>query len=292
MAAVGTVVLRAGRCAVAVRGGDLLSLTSWTVEGLELLAVAEDLPVPYRVHGRRAGVTLLHPWANRVGGDVFGVAGRNVAIGDDVTVSRDAGGLAIHGLAAPSAWSPVAVGDDCCTVHRDVPSVRAFPFAHAVDVEVRVTAEDRVEVVTAVTADADAPLPLAFGWHPYFVAPGPRAGWVLGLPDRLRLAQDDAGLPTGEAAAEPAERAPLRDRAFDDGYVDAAGSVWSVGPVEVALGEGYAATQVFAPTDREVVSIEPMTAPTDALRSGHRLRCLEPGERFVARFAMTYREGG
>lgn len=282
------VTLRHGRTSVVVQGGDQLGLRSWAVDGVELLADPAALPPHYRVHGRRAGVAFLHPWANRVGSDAFELGGREVRVGDDPAVSRDPAGLAIHGLAEPGAWVPEARGEDACAVRREVAPTDAFPFAHTVEVDVRVQPGDRVEVTTAVTAEADGPLPVAFGWHPYFVLPQPRPEWLLALPERTRLELDDLGLPTGRRTPELAEQGPLRDRSFDDGYVDVPATSWSIGPATLELGPGYDVGQVFAPPDCDVVSLEPMTAPTDALRTRDRLRCLSPGERFSATFVLAH----
>ena len=52
-------------------------------------------------------------------------------------------------------------------------------------------------------------------------------------------------------------------------------------PITVALDAGYDTAQVFAPPDRDVVSLEPMAAPTDALRTGEGLALLGAGARFV-----------
>jgi galactose mutarotase-like enzyme len=43
---------------------------------------------------------------------------------------------------------------------------------------------------------------------------------------------------------------------------------------------------VFAPPEADVVSLEPMTAITDALRSGRGLRSAEPGETARAVFSV------
>ena len=54
----------------------------------------------------------------------------------------------------------------------------------------------------------------------------------------------------------------------------------------VRLGTGYPVTQVFAPAGQDLVALEPMTAPTDALRSGDGLMTVVPGEAFAATFAI------
>jgi aldose 1-epimerase len=58
----------------------------------------------------------------------------------------------------------------------------------------------------------------------------------------------------------------------------------------VELIAGYPYAQVFAPADKDYVALEPMTAPTNALRSGRGLRRVEPGETFRATFRMRIEE--
>ena len=56
--------------------------------------------------------------------------------------------------------------------------------------------------------------------------------------------------------------------------------------IVLELLEGYRCAQVFAPSASSFICFEPMTAPTNALRSGHGLRLLAPGERYRARFSV------
>jgi galactose mutarotase-like enzyme len=52
--------------------------------------------------------------------------------------------------------------------------------------------------------------------------------------------------------------------------------------------EGYTHAQLFTAPGRAVVAVEPMTAPTDALRSGDGLRLAT--EPFTATFAIDLSE--
>ena len=56
--------------------------------------------------------------------------------------------------------------------------------------------------------------------------------------------------------------------------------------IEVRLERNYPAAQVYAPTGTPVVSLEPMTAPVDALVSGRGLRLARPGTAFCATFVV------
>lgn len=56
--------------------------------------------------------------------------------------------------------------------------------------------------------------------------------------------------------------------------------------VEVAFLKGYPAAQLFAPPNDDVIAIEPMAAPTDALRSGN-YRFAVAGKPETTRFSIT-----
>jgi galactose mutarotase-like enzyme len=233
---------------VRLTGGELLS-----IEGLGDLVGPGELPPAYRVHGRRAHLTLLHPWANRVFADAFEVAGRSVRmVGDEV--GRDPDGVALHGLRVPGAWEV-----DGASARGRFEARPAFPWAHEVRVRV-----DGVTVRTELHA-RDEPVPVAFGWHPY-----------------LRLHRRDAVL-----EVPGIERGPLGERTFDCGLAVPEDATLAIGAARVRLGGGYRYAQVFAPGDADVVSLEPMTAPADALRTGEGLRFARPGEPFVATFALA-----
>ena len=58
----------------------------------------------------------------------------------------------------------------------------------------------------------------------------------------------------------------------------------------MALHSGYAFTQVYAPADDDVVALEPMTAPTNALVTGAALPCAPAGGAFRAVFALDVRD--
>jgi galactose mutarotase-like enzyme len=56
--------------------------------------------------------------------------------------------------------------------------------------------------------------------------------------------------------------------------------------VTLELLEGYPCAQVYAPREGQFVCFEPMSAPTNALRSGTGLHVLAPGERRRSRFSV------
>jgi aldose 1-epimerase len=295
---VAPVILSAGTVSVAILGGDLLSIVSLRDGDVELLADPENLPPGYRVHGRAAGITLLHPWANRLSADSYtfgGRTGRLEAGGD--RVSRDAHGLAIHGLTAPSAspWRPAAEGPDRATAALTWLGEPGFPFPHQITVRFQLSAarpaSAALAITTTVCALGDGAVPVAFGWHPYFRR-DPAA--ALQLPALTFLEGDGRGLPTGVETPRAPRRLELADPShglaepsFDDGVSGLSRGTQmrldnETRSIAVEFGAGYGFGQLFAPPDAPIVSFEPMTAPTDALCRGSGLGVAEPDRPYRA----------
>jgi galactose mutarotase-like enzyme len=291
--------------AVTIRAGELETTflpelgmlgASLRHEGDELLALPKGLS-GYRA-GHVAGLPLLAPWANRLGGRRYDAAGVAVNL-EGLTLHTDDNGLPIHGtMTAQPGWELVRAeaGDDTAELHVRFefaarPDLLAsFPFPHTLDLEARLE-PGALSVTTSVTPTGDRPVPIAFGWHPYFrLGNAQRRSWTLALPRRRHLLLDSAGLPTGGAAEEQAEEAPIADRTFDDLYAleDERQLSLAAGGrrVTVVYGDGYPFAQVFAPPGQDFACLEPMTAPTNSLVSGG-YPLAEPGRSFSAAFSIT-----
>jgi aldose 1-epimerase len=273
--------------------------------GQELLGQRGGLAA-WRQESSTFGIPLLYPWANRLGADRYEAAGRSVRIPKGAPlVHRDGNGLPIHGLlfAAPD-WEVAESGPEpggAGLLARldwgaDPRRLELFPFPHSLQVSVRLVGL-RLEVDTTVLAGGDAPVPVAFGWHPYLAPPGaPRSEWEIDFPPSLRLHADERQLPTGAEEEAPVAAGRLGDRTFDDGYAGVEpGTACSVSDgvrrITVEMAGGYPFAQLYAPGDLDVICFEPMTAPTNALVSGDHLRLLEPGEVFTATFAIAVERG-
>jgi aldose 1-epimerase len=167
-----------------------------------------------------------------------------------------------------------------------------FPFRHRLEMTVTLR-PDGLTVETTLVAGSDGPVPVSFGFHPYFGIPGlPRAQWRLTLPAMRRLVSDEHGIPTGQEEPIGAFDSQLGETEFDDGFVvleeRPVFSLAGAGRrISVEFLAGYRYAQVFAPKDKDYIAIEPMTAATNALASGRGLTLVEPGERFRAAFGVT-----
>ncbi|MCC7076473.1 MAG: aldose 1-epimerase [Acidimicrobiia bacterium] len=257
------------------------------------------------------GIPLLHPWANRLDSDhcrLQAPDGRDVEIdlATSPLVHRDGNGLPIHGLVTGNAdWEVLSVGVEADVAHlstrldltRDPAFLSAFPFPHAVSVDVRL-GPTSLAVTTAVEADGGVAVPVAFGWHPYLAVPGtPRADWQLTLPHLRHEELDPRGIPSGQFGSVPAGTRALGPDAWDDLFTLGPERTFSVGDthvdVTVHMDGGYAWAQVYAPTDDAVVCFEPMTAPSNpfsAAAGGPRCAWVAPGASYRATFEITPRD--
>jgi aldose 1-epimerase len=272
-------------CSVRHRGEELLH------QGNGLAAYAAD--------GTTFGIHLLYPWANRLADFGFEFGGQRIALErSSPLLQLDENGLPIHGLLTASPYWHHAVSTDARSArltaeldfgaHRDL--ITAFPFPHLVSIEVRLAGME-LTLATTVTAQ-EGPVPISFGYHPYFQIPGVRRRqWEIALPVGEHLALDARMIPTGARLPVRYEPGPLGARTFDDGYAKLEpGRPFAVAcagrRIEVRFDEHFGFAQVYSPPEAPFICFEPMTAPTNALRSGEDLPVVARGESFTATWAI------
>ena len=263
--------------------------------GVELLRRVDDLNTA-RIKGSTAGIPLLYPWANRLGGLQYCAAGRQVSLdSSSPRLHFDGHKLPMHGVPwSQLQWNVVSSQADALTARLDWLSqelLAIFPFPHHVEMAARLRPLD-LEIQTTVFADSGSPVPISFGFHPYFGLPGiPRAEWTLKAPAMRKLALDAQGIPTGRETPPTPLAARLGNNGYDDGFaLSAEQATFSIAgngySIAVELKSGFRFAQIFAPKDKEFIAIEPMTAATNALCSGEGLRVTAPAEQFIASFGI------
>ena len=164
--------------------------------------------------------------------------------------------------------------------------------------------DGQLECTTSVKNVGNSQMPVHFGYHPYFVPDGPRAGWRLHVAAKKHWVVDDVLIPTGEI--EPTEQflpgatgvLTLGKTFIDGGFTelgrDSKGMArfWVAGKkqqIEVVFDRNYKTAVVFAPLFTDMVCIEPQTGPTNAFNLQHEgkfkgLTALDPGKTFAAGF--------
>lgn len=266
--------------------------------GVELLRRVEDLEAA-AAKGSTAGIPLLHPWANRLSGPRYTAAGRQVDLDlSSPLLHLDGLGLPMHGVPwALLAWEVTESRQDFLAAKLEwnrSDLLAVFPFNHRLEMTAIIRSEELM-IETTLIAASD-PVPVSFGFHPYFGIPDlPRDEWRLTLPGMRKVLLDQRGIPTGEEVDSNPLDGPLRDLQFDDGFAvtqeRAAFSLSGAGlRITVEFLEGFRYTQIFAPKGKDFVAIEPMTAPANALISGHDLQLAQAGAKFRTAFRIRFEE--
>jgi galactose mutarotase-like enzyme len=262
-------------------------------QGVELLRRVDNLESA-AAKGSTAGIPLLYPWANRLDGLRYHAAGRDVVLDPKSPLLHfDGNGLPIHGVPwAQLAWTVTKATPTAVSAALDWSGdlLAVFPFSHRVEMDV--TLDEGLTIAVSVVATAGA-VPVSFGFHPYFgLSDVPRADWHLRLPAMEKLTLDPRGIPTGARAPFAGRNDVLVDTVYDDGFAldrNPARLALSGGGRMVAVEflQGFPFAQVYAPKGQDLVALEPMTAPTNALVGGKDLPIVKPGERFTAKFRVT-----
>jgi aldose 1-epimerase len=293
-----------GAAAVTLSSGDLTAtfLPELNLLGTSLQLRGEDfvaLPGGVAAYRRRraTGLPLLAPWANRLDARSYRVGDRTVHL-RTLDLTTDDRELPIHGTMWREAWDVREVNTrgrtarlraHCAYSRPDL--LAAFPFPHELEVDIEL-GPGELSIATSIRPTTDRAVPVSFGYHPYLRLPGagPRAGWRLVLPERTNVALSARGIPSGSRTEAAAEAAPIGERTFDDLFElhedRSLGLETDDRRLEVRFDAGYRYAQVFAPPGARFVCLEPMTAPTNALRSGG-FPMVEPGDSFTARFSIA-----
>jgi aldose 1-epimerase len=285
------------------------------VNGKDVLIPPESLKAFLETHWFGWGIPFLAPYANRIDHDYYYFQGKkyllNDALGNILRVPPK--NLALHGLMVFDPRWEVAKSGGSDTEGAFLTSrlefykypdlMAQFPFAHVYEITYRLK-DGKLECTTKVTSLGKSPMPVHFGYHPYFRPDGPREGWTLGIGAQKYWIVNEVLIPSGET--EPtdkylpgaSETVTLDKQFIDGGFSDfkrdaeGLGHIWVKGKtqkIEVIYGKGFDYGIVYAPLDKTLVCIEPQTGPTNAFNLEHEgkfagLLVLEPGKSFSASY--------
>ena len=293
--AVRTHTMAAGDLVAVFRPEQGMLGTSLKHRGEEILRRVDEMDEALAT-GMSVGIPLNYPWANRLRGTQYDFDGKEVAL-DRASpwLMKDWNDIIIHGVPWPRLeWQVEEAGARRLRsrLRWNRPELlRVCPFEH--EVEMTATLDGLgLTIETAVLASAGVRVPVSFGFHPYVGIPGlRRSQWQLTLPAMDGIVLDERLLPVGERTQLPAYDDRLADLDFDHGFAfTTASPTMSIAGngrrVSVDFLENFPYAQIYAPPGHDYISLEPMTAPANALVSHEALPAVEPGGRFSATFRL------
>ncbi|HEY8763754.1 MAG TPA: aldose 1-epimerase [Solirubrobacteraceae bacterium] len=265
--------------------------------GEELLDLGRGLDA-YAERGNTMGIPLLYPWANRLAEFSYEAAGRGVVLPEDPQqLPHDPNGLPIHGLIPRLMPWEASLRGSTLTARLEWGAeqlLALYPYRHEVELQAEI-ATGALTVTVLVRATGQDSVPISFGFHPYLRLPSSlREDTEVTLPACERLLLDERSIPTGAREALGPTAFELAQTSWDDGLSvsESPARFTSRAPqpgrrIALELLGGYPFAQVFAPPGSDFICFEPMTAPTNALRSGEGLSVLKPGEEYRAAFRIS-----
>jgi len=278
------------------------------VRGENILHFPFDNPSALKSDRHLNGIPFLAPWANRMP-EGFHANGKQYRFNTGFdSVRLDQNGIPIHGLLTSSPyWQAIDVGADVHSAHATSrlkfwkhPDLMAnWPFAHDYEMTYRLSG-GILEVSVIVTNRSAETMPIAIGFHPYFQLPGVLIEEAAAqIPVRRHVETDGRLVATGETAPVAfADRVPLKDRHFDDGFTDLVRgtdnrTIFSVEGrgkrIEVAFGPRYQVAIVYAPPGQNYICFEPMSAITNGINLAYEgkyseLQTVPPGGQWKESF--------
>jgi aldose 1-epimerase len=237
---------------------------------------------------------VLIPWPNRIEDGSYEFDGRRHQLALTETEARNA----IHGLVRWSAWTIAEREPHRVAMEHTLQPQPGYPFTLALRLEYVLSERGLAVRTTATNVGRDA-CPYGCGAHPYLMVGTETVDAVeLLAPAATVLHSDDRGLPIGSAAVDGTEYDFRRPRAIGSTKLDNAFTDLERGEDGLArvrlrdpeagaaltlwVDESYSYLMLFTgdplpDVNRRSLSVEPMTCPPNAFRTGDAVIRLEPG---------------
>lgn len=240
--------------------------------------------------GAAMGLSLLHPWPDRLAAWSYTALGQTVRLPTSPLLHTDYYGLPINGVQSlgaawhvddhdadeRSAWLQATLRFD-----REA-QLSLFPFPHSVRLRAEL-AGSSLWLFTELRALSDSPVPVCFGYRAYLL-PGGRREALL-LPTRQRIETDEALLPTGGTERLPACRRELDKEDVSEVFADRAEQHITLESherqVDIEAMSGLPVARVQTGRSAPYRILEFMAAPPDALSCGE-FAVSEPGHPYHA----------
>jgi galactose mutarotase-like enzyme len=239
----------------------------------------DDSTLADRTKNVRGGVPLLFPSPGRLTGDRFERAGRS-------------GSMKQHGFARDVAWTVGALSTkDAAQATLGIEATDATRAMYPWDFRLAVTFAlrgPRLRLEATVDNTGSAPLPFAFGIHPYFLVQD-KAG--ASIATKATRAFDNVTKTVGPFRGFDLTAKEVDLHLVDHGSTDSTLGWGDGARLAIPASPEFGRWVVWTLAGRDFVCVEPWTAPADALNSGDSLIVLAPrGERSLW-VEMSYAAG-
>lgn len=289
--------------------GNLIALHLPTPQG-NLLSVVDGYTTAdeLQAHSGYKSAKLL-PFPNRLSDGCYTFEGQTYQL----PINRPTEQHAIHGLwyncsfehiASLAQQQPTPQHISIELRYHYTGTQQGYPFICSVSQHIQLSAAGW-QCTTTVTNTGHTNMPLADGWHPYFkLGNTPLDDCLLQLPPHLLLPLNERKLPIGTALPDDsfAQPTPLRHITLDHAYQilpTAANTLpmahthlhhptqgYALQVWQQSVANTYPYLQVYTPTNRQSIAIEPMSAAANAFNNQMGLVVLAPQQSYQATYGV------
>ncbi|MCW5922470.1 MAG: hypothetical protein KIS77_09005 [Saprospiraceae bacterium] len=232
---------------------------------------------------------LLFPFPNRLDRGRYEWLGKKY----EFPLNNAATENAIHGFVREEAFELdyVVLAKDCAFVQCSYAYLGQrpyYPFPFVLTVEFMLGDEGIFALEATCHNTHHEPIPVGFGWHPYFRLSDRADEHLMQLPPCEMVSINERMIPTGARSEYTAFQ---RKKQVGDTFLDNCfASKKMAGKYKMSLeGDGRRVSvsanarhfpffQVFTPPHRESIALEPMSCNVDAFNNGEGLVALAPGK--------------
>lgn len=242
---------------------------------------------------------LLFPFPNRLDRGKYTWQGRQYQF----PLNNAATENAIHGFVRDEAFEP-----DYVFLARDHASILCsytyhgereyYPFPFQLQVEFMIHDQGTFTLEVAVQNLHDQPIPIGFGWHPYFHLIDTADAHLLQLPPCERVEINERMIPTGQRTPFTAfqKMTKVGHTVLDNCFRNTRTS--GTYALQLAYGSHrlmakapvrqFPYFQVFTPPHRSSIALEPMSCNVDAFNSGEAIS-LGAGEEWKGKMELIWK---
>jgi len=244
---------------------------------------------------------ILYPFPNRLKNGKYNFEGKKYQFPINDLNTKNA----LHGFEAKDFFEIVSI--DCSEKsaeihcrHQNKGDNPAYPFTFLLDVKMCLSEENKFTIELILKNEGQQKIPVGLGWHPYFNCFGKSNDAYLEIPDCQFIEVDEFAIPTHEQFEYSyfQKKKKIGNVVLDNAFELKNQKEKAVFNLFTKLGKltywqetghrKFNYVQIFTPSHRKSIAIEPMTCNIDAFNSKEGLITLEQEEHCSGKFGFTF----
>ncbi len=233
--------------------------------------------------------SILFPFANRIENGHYIFNGKTYVL----NINEGNRNNAIHGLVFDKAFKLIDKKSSNTSAsvtmsYEETQPESGFPFKYGIRLQY-ILSKKTLELHIEIDNNDQYAFPFSLGWHPYFKTVD-LFNSHLKMHSRKKIVVNDKMIPKGDTDIEWNGFDQIKDQFFDDCFVLDTNKVelkTSAYHLEFEFSTDDNYLQLYTPSDRKSIAIEPQTAPANSFNNNIGLQVLKPNESYNISWKIT-----